>query len=71
MTDYKKSKCFAGSHTKLENSVFFIPSDTKLQALVYDILSPAATAVIDYAIGLLKLSANEKFFAGAQMAVTL
>ena len=49
----KKSKCLAGSHTKLENSVVvFIPSDTELQPLVYDILSPAASTVIDYATGL-------------------
>ena len=36
----------------------------KLQALVYDVLPPAT----DYAIGLEKLSANGKFFDGAQMA---
>ena len=34
---------------------------TKLQALVYDIL-PSTTAIISYAIGSRKLSANEQFF---------
>ena len=42
----------------------------KLQALVYDILSPA-TDVVDYAIGLEKLSSNEQFFDNAQTAVSL
>ena len=42
----------------------------KLQALVYDILPPA-TAIVDYAIGLEKLSANEQFFVCAQIAVSL
>ena len=42
----------------------------KLQALVYDIFPPT-TAVIDYAIGLEKLSANGQFFVGAQVAVSL
>ena len=42
----------------------------KLQALVYDIL-PSATAIIDYAIGLEKLPANEQFFDDAQTAVSL
>ena len=36
-------------------------SRTKLQAGVYDILSPT-TAIVDYAVGLEKLSANEQFF---------
>ena len=43
---------------------------TKLQALVYHILPPT-TAIIDYAIGLGKLSANEQFFDDAQTAVSL
>ena len=43
---------------------------TKLQALVYDIL-PRNTAVIDYAIGLEKLSANKQVFVGDQMAESL
>ena len=43
---------------------------SKLQALVYDILPPA-TAIIDYAIGLGKLSVNAQFFVGPQMAVSL
>ena len=40
----------------------------KLQALVYDILPPTI-ALSDYAIGHETLSANGKFFAGAEMAV--
>ena len=36
-------------------------SRTKLQARVYDILPPT-TAIVDYAVGLEKLSANEQFF---------
>ena len=39
----------------------------KLQALVYDIL-PSTTAVFSYAIGSIKLSANEQFFVGALVA---
>ena len=42
----------------------------KLPALVYDILPPT-TAIVDYAIGLEKLSANEQFFDDAQKAVSL
>ena len=42
----------------------------KLQALVYDIRSPT-TAIVDYAIGLEKLSANEQFLYDAQTAVSL
>ena len=42
----------------------------RLQVLVYDIL-PLTTATTDYAIGLGKLSANEQFFVGAQMEVSL
>ena len=38
---------------------------TELQALVYDILPPT-TAIIDYAIGLEKLSANGQLFVGAK-----
>ena len=45
-------------------------SDTKLQALVYDI-HPSTTAVFSYAIGFRKLSANEQFFVGAQTVVSL
>ena len=37
----------------------------KLQTLVYDILSPA-TAIIGYATGFRKPSANSRFFVGAQ-----
>ena len=42
----------------------------RLQALVYDIL-PSTTAITDYAIGLEKLSANEQFCLGAEIAVGL
>ena len=42
----------------------------KLQALVYNIL-PSATAVLCYAIGSRKLSANEQFFVGAKAVVSL
>ena len=42
----------------------------KLQALVYDILPPS-TAIVDYAIGLEKPSANEQIFVGARRAVHL
>ena len=41
----------------------------RLQALVYDILPPT-TAIVDYATGLEKLSANKQFFDDAQMAVS-
>ena len=44
--------------------------EIKLQALVYLILPPA-TVIIDYAVGLEKLSAFGQFFAGARMAVSL
>ena len=37
---------------------------------VYDILPPT-TAIVDYAVGLGKLSANEQFFSDAQTAVRL
>ena len=39
----------------------------KFQALVYGVLPPT-TAIVDYAIGLEKLS-DERFFDDAQMAV--
>ena len=42
----------------------------KLQALVYDILPPT-TAVVDYAIGLENLSANEQFSDDAETAESL
>ena len=44
--------------------------ESKLQALVYDIL-PSTTAVSSYAIGSRNLSANEQFFVGAQTIVSL
>ena len=46
------------------------PIIPKLQALVYDILPPT-NVITDYAIGLGKLSANEQFFVGAQIAERL
>ena len=42
---------------------------SRLQALVYDIL-PSTAAIVDNAIGLEKLSANEQFFDDAQTAVS-
>jgi len=42
----------------------------KLQALVYDII-PSTTALLSYAIGSRKLSANVHFFVGAQTVVSL
>ena len=42
----------------------------KLQALAYDILPPA-TAIVDYAAGLGKLSANGQLFDGVQTAIGL
>ena len=44
--------------------------EDKLQALVYDIL-PTTTVIVDYAIGLGKLSANGEFFPGAEIAASL
>ena len=41
----------------------------KLEALVYGILPPT-TAIIDYTVGLGKLSANGQFFVGAQITVS-
>ena len=42
----------------------------KLKAPVYDSL-PSTTAGFSYAIGSRKLSANEEFFVGAQIVVSL
>ena len=44
--------------------VYFVWADSELQALVY-ILSPT-TAIIDYAIGVRKQSANGQFFTDAK-----
>ena len=41
----------------------------KHQALIY--ILPHTTAIVDYAIGLEKLSANEQFFDDAQTAVSV
>jgi len=58
-------------------TTFFLPGgagkrglERKLQALVYNIL-PSTTAIVDYAMGLEKLSVNEQFFDDAQTAVSL
>ena len=48
------------SHTVLPVNAAADVGDTKLQALVYNILPPTA-AIIDYATGLVKLQANEVF----------
>jgi len=42
----------------------------KLKALVYEIFPPTTT-IVDYAIGLEKLSLNEQFFNDAKTAVSL
>ena len=42
----------------------------KLRAMLYDLLPPT-TAIVDYAVSLEKLSANEQFFDDTQMAVSL
>ena len=42
----------------------------KLRALVYDSLPPTS-AILDYAIGLEKLSANEQFFVDVETAERL
>ena len=47
-----------------------VNSQFKLQALVYDIL-PSTTVVVCYVIASWKLSANERFFVGAQTVVSL
>ena len=49
------------------STVLLVP---KLQALVYDTLPPT-TAMVGYAIGLEKLSANEQFFGDVQTAASL
>ena len=51
-------------------TVDLLSQKDKLKALVYDILPPT-TAMVDYAIGPEKLSANEQFFDDAQTAVSL
>ena len=43
---------------------------TQTQTVLYDIL-PSTTAVFSYAVGSWKLSANEKFFVGAQTVASL
>ena len=42
----------------------------KFRVLVYDLLPPT-TSIVDYAVSLEKLSANEQFFDDTQMAVSL
>ena len=58
-------------------TTFFLPGgagkrglECKLQALVYNIF-PSTTAIVDYAMGLEELSANEPFFNDDQTAVSL
>ena len=48
----------------------YVLLQTPSKVLVYGILPPTA-AIVDYAVGLRKLSANEQFFVGAQMVVRL
>ena len=55
-------------HARADDRRFSV--ETKLQALVYDIL-PSTTAAFSYAIGSRKLSGNEQFFVGAQIVVSL
>ena len=43
---------------------------TQTPSIVYDILRPT-TAIVDFAIGLEKLSASERFFHDTQTAVSL
>ena len=57
-------------HPRVSPKVSDVYRRAKLQALVYDIL-PSTTAVLSYAIGSRKLSANEQFFVGAQTVVRL
>ena len=63
----KANNCYQ-SESKAQDTAHRSP--TKLQALVYDILS-STTAVFSYAIGPRKLSANEQFFVGVQTVVSL
>ena len=44
---------------------------TYLKALVYDILDPPTAAIVDYATGFEKLSANGQFFDDTQTAVNV
>ena len=48
----------------------YVVVQTPSRILVYGILPPTA-AVVDYVVGLGKLSADEQFFVGAQMVVHL
>ena len=61
---------FDGHFAYLKTLDFYFKGVSKLQVLVYDILPPTS-AIVDYAIGLEKLSANEQFFDDAQTAVSL
>ena len=68
------SRCAMARAHRLNTSIVLAAvhglSGLRLQASVYDIL-PSTTAVFSYAIGSRKLSANEKFFVGAQTVVSL
>ena len=57
-------------HTSFNSKQGFTTYFLQLQTGVYDIL-PSTTAVFNYVIGSWKLSANEKFFVGAQTVVSL
>ena len=54
----------------LTHDPFDVRSGRERQALVYDIL-PSTTTIVDYAIGLEKLAANEQFFDDAETAGSL
>ena len=62
----------SGSKAEMSNITWqnVVSVGLKLQALVSDIL-PSTTAVFSYAIGSRQLSANEQFFVGAQVVVSL
>ena len=60
----------APSHRSEVRRVGDIDLELKFQALVYGILPPT-TAIVHYAIGLEKLSANEQFFGDAQTTISL
>ena len=53
----------------LTHDSFDVRSGRGLQALVY--ILPSTTTIVDYAMGLEKLSANGQFFDDAQTAVSL
>ena len=56
------------AHTFL--SAGYVGAHTKLQALVYDIF-PLTTTIVDYAIGLVKLSANEQLLGLVELCIAV